>query len=76
MYKRQPVMYVGAAEESGDDLINGRGDAYCGMLNCSYNLNLRKIRAFIPENPVGTADELADLIAEFVPVAKMCIRDR
>lgn len=64
-----PVMYVGAAEESGDDLINGRGDAYCGMLNCSYNLNLRKIRAFIPENPVGTADELADLIAEFVPVA-------
>ena len=63
-----PVMYVGAAEESGDDLINGRGDAYCGMLNCSYNLNLRKIRAFIPENPVGTADELADLIAEFVPV--------
>ena len=57
-----PVMYVGAAEESGDDLINGRGDAYCGMLNCSYNLNLRKIRAFIPEYPVGTADELADLM--------------
>ena len=30
-----PVMYAAAAEESGDDLINGRGDAYCGMLNCS-----------------------------------------
>lgn len=54
-----PVMYVGAAEESGDDLINGRGDAYCGMLNCSYNLNLRKIRAFIPENPAATAAVMA-----------------
>ncbi|MBQ9348259.1 MAG: fucose isomerase, partial [Oscillibacter sp.] len=32
-----PVMYAAAAEESGDDLIDGRGDAYCGMLNCSYN---------------------------------------
>ena len=27
-----PVMYVAAAEGDGD-LINGRGDAYCGMLN-------------------------------------------
>ncbi len=32
-----PVMYVAAAEGDGD-MINGRGDAYCGMLNCSYNL--------------------------------------
>ena len=38
-----PVMYAAAAEETGKDLINGRGDAYCGMLNCSYNLGLRKI---------------------------------
>ena len=32
-----PCMFVAAAEGDGD-LINGRGDAYCGMLNCSYNL--------------------------------------
>ena len=50
-----PVMYAAAAEETGNDLINGRGDAYCGMLNCSYNLGMRKIRAHIPEYPVGTA---------------------
>ena len=31
-----PCMFVAAAEGDGD-LINGRGDAYCGMLNCSYN---------------------------------------
>ena len=36
-----PVMYAAAAEESGDDLIGGRGDAFCGMLNCSYNLGMR-----------------------------------
>lgn len=32
-----PCMFVAAAEGDGD-LIGGRGDAYCGMLNCSYNL--------------------------------------
>ncbi|MDR3242426.1 MAG: fucose isomerase [Clostridiales Family XIII bacterium] len=65
-----PVMYVAAAEESGDDLIGGRGDAYCGMLNCSYNLGLRKLRAVIPEYPVGSAEELADMIAGFIPVSR------
>ncbi len=68
-----PVMFVAAAEETGKDLINGRGDAYCGMLNCSYNLGLRKIRAYIPEYPVGTADDVADMICEFVPVARTLI---
>lgn len=68
-----PVMYVSAAEESGKDLINGRGDAYCGMLNCSYNLGLRKIKAYIPEYPVGTADDIADMINDFQPVARTLI---
>ncbi|WP_196599900.1 L-fucose/L-arabinose isomerase family protein [Pectinatus frisingensis] len=68
-----PVMYVAAAEETGKDLINGRGDAYCGMLNCSYNLGLRKIKAFIPEYPVGTANDIVDMIHEFQPVARALI---
>ncbi len=63
-----PCMFVAAAEGDGD-MIDGRGDAYCGMLNCSYNLGLRKIKGFIPEYPVGTAEEIADMIREFVPVA-------
>jgi len=33
-----PVMFAAAAEESGEDLIGGRGDAYCGLLSASYNL--------------------------------------
>ena len=68
-----PVMYAAAAEESADDLINGRGDAYCGMLNCSYNLGLRKLKAVIPEYPVGTADDVADMIVDFVPVSRAII---
>ena len=64
-----PCMFVAAAEGDGD-LINGRGDAYCGMLNCSYNLGMRRIRAHIPAYPVGTADEIAGMIRDFVPVAR------
>ena len=65
-----PAMFVAAAEESGDSLMDGRGDAYCGMLNASYNLKLRNIKAYIPEYPVGTAEECADMINEFVPIAR------
>ena len=65
-----PVMFAAAAEEFGDNLIDGRGDAYCGMLNASYNLGLRNIKAYIPDYPVGTPDEVADMIKEFIPVAR------
>ena len=64
-----PCMFVAAAEGDGD-LINGRGDAYCGMLNCSYNLGMRHLKGYIPEYPVGTAAELADKMADFVPIAR------
>lgn len=69
-YFNGPVMFLAAAEETGSDLIDGRGDAYCGMLNASYNLKLRNIKAYIPEYPVGTAEECADMIAEFIPIAR------
>lgn len=65
-----PVMFCAAAEESQNDLKGGRGDAYCGMLNASYNLKLRNTKAYIPEYPVGTAEECADMIKEFVPIAR------
>ena len=64
-----PCMFVAAAEGDGD-LIDGRGDAYCGMLNCSYNLGMRKIKAYIPEYPVGTAEDIAAMIKDFIPVAR------
>jgi L-fucose isomerase-like protein len=68
-----PVMFAAAAEETGENLIDGRGDAYCGMLNASYNLGLRKLRAHIPEYPVGTPGEVAGMIADFIPVARIIL---
>ena len=68
-----PVMFIAAAEESQGDLMDGRGDAYCGMLNASYNLKLRNVKAYIPEYPVGTAEECADMINEFLPIARAIV---
>ncbi|MCR4654847.1 MAG: L-fucose/L-arabinose isomerase family protein [Lachnospiraceae bacterium] len=69
-----PKMFVAAAEEDYNSVTAaGRGDAYCGMLNASYNLKLRNVGAYIPEYPVGDAEDLADMIHEFIPVAKAVI---
>lgn len=65
-----PVMYVAAAEDGSDKLLDDRGDAYCGMLNASYNLSLRNIKAYIPEYPVGTPKEVAGMIVDFLPIAR------
>ena len=64
-----PAMCIAAAEGDGD-LIDGRGDAYCGMLNCSYNLGMRKLSAYIPEYPVGDAADCVKMIKDFIPVAR------
>jgi len=66
-----PVMIVAAAEETGKDLYNGRGDAYCGLLSASYNLGLRSLRVYIPGYPVGTPDEIAGMIEDFIPIARV-----
>ena len=65
-----PVMFCAAAEENIATLADSRGDAYCGMLNASYNLKLRGVKAYIPEYPVGDAQECADMIHDFLPVAR------
>ncbi|MGN0354873.1 MAG: L-fucose/L-arabinose isomerase family protein [Muricoprocola sp.] len=66
-----PKMIIAAEEESQNDLIGGRGDAYCGMLNASYNLKLRNVTGYyIPEYPVGDAEDCADMIHDFLPIAK------
>lgn len=68
------VMFVAAAEDDcGNELADNRGDAYCGMLNASYNLKLRGVKAYIPEYPVGTAAEVADMIHEFIPIARAVV---
>lgn len=68
-----PSMMVAAAEEHADNLIAGRGDAFCGMLNASYNLKLRNLKAYIPAYPVGTPEQVAEMIRDFKPVARAVI---
>ncbi len=68
-----PVMFCAAAEETQNNLIGGRGDAYCGMLNASYNLALRNVKAWIPDYPVGDAEDCADMIHEFLPIARAAL---
>lgn len=66
-----PVMFCAAAEENIGVLSSDRGDAYCGMLNASYNLKLRNVKAYIPETPVGDAEECAEMIYGFLPIARV-----
>lgn len=66
-----PVMLAAAAEDTGRDLINGRGDAYCGLLSASYNAGLRRLRPYIPEYPVGDPKDMATMLSEFIPVARI-----
>lgn len=68
-----PVMFCAAAEESSDRLVGDRGDAFCGMLNASYNLKLRNVQSYIPEYPVGDAEDCADMLHEFLPVARALV---
>ncbi len=65
-----PVMVCAAGEETGKDLFNGRGDAYCGFLSLCYNLGLRNVRVYIPHYPVGIPSEIVDMIKEFIPIAR------
>lgn len=68
-----PKMFIAAAEEDVSVLSDNRGDAFCGMLNASYNLKLRNVKAYIPEYPVGDANECAEMIHEFLPVARALV---
>jgi len=68
-----PVMACAAAEESTASLECDRGDAYCGLLNASYNFNLRSLNVHIPAAPVGLPDQLASEIAHFETVARILL---
>ena len=68
-----PLMAVAAAEEDKAVLANDRGDALCGLLNCSYNLRMRNLRAYIPQAPVRDAKGVADEAAFFARAARVAV---
>lgn len=68
-----PVMYAGIAEDEEARMYDSRRDSYCGMLNCSYNLGIRGVRAYIPRNPVGTCEEIAEKVQKFLGFARAIV---
>jgi L-fucose isomerase-like protein len=68
-----PVMLCAAAEETTAGLKDDRGDAYCGMLNASISMDLRRVHPYIPEYPVGTKEEIAAMAEDFLPIARTLI---
>ena len=68
-----PIGLIAAAEEKGDGLMGSRGDAYCGVLNASYNFALRNIPVHIPDVPVKLPHELVSDIKHFINVARVII---
>ncbi len=69
----KPFMLCGAAEENRKSLINGRGDAFCGMLNACLNAGLRGVRPYVPAVPVGLPADIAAEIAHFKEIARVVI---
>ncbi|MDD4869874.1 MAG: fucose isomerase [Kiritimatiellae bacterium] len=69
----KPFMLCAASEESKDTLVDGRGDAYCGMLNAALNCGLRNLHPYIPDVPVGMPGQVAQMIASFVGVARVVV---
>jgi len=67
------VMLVAAAEDSSNDLFDGRGDALCGLLSAMLAMSNREFtnRIHLPENPVILPPEAADEIGHFVKVMKV-----
>jgi L-fucose isomerase-like protein len=69
----KPFMLCAAAEESVKSLVDGRGDAYCGMLNASINCGLRNLHPHLPAMPVGLPPAIAQMIAHFVDIARVVV---
>ncbi len=68
-----PVMLIAAAEDSGKDLIQGRGHAYCGLLSASYNFGLRRLNPYIPEYPIVDAEDWVKLIEDFTIISRIVL---
>ncbi|NLF21783.1 MAG: fucose isomerase [Lentisphaerae bacterium] len=68
-----PRMACAAAEENRAVLATDRGDALCGLLNCSYNIGLRRLPVHVPQAPVGLPREIARMIADFAAVARVVV---
>lgn len=68
-----PVMLFAAAEEGQEPFVRQRTDGMSGFSNACYALKLRGTNVYIPPKPVGTQDECAEMLHEFIPIARTSI---
>lgn len=68
-----PVMLCAAAEEGAEPFVRQRSDGMSGFINACYALKLRKTNVYIPPAPVGTLQQCAAMIHEFIPIARTII---
>ena len=68
-----PKMFIAAAEEGQEPFLRNRTDAMSGFINACYALKLRDTQVYIPSNPVGTLAECAQMIHQFMPIARTLI---
>ena len=72
-----PVMFMAAAEEGKEPYIRDRKDALSGFINACYALKLRSTKVYVPSRPVGTYEECAEMLHEFISIARtlLAVRD-
>ena len=68
-----PVMMIAAAEEGEEPFLKNRKDGLSGFLNACYAVGLRNTDVYIPPYPVGTIDQCAEMINEFISIARTLI---
>lgn len=72
-----PVMFIAASEEGAEPYVRDRKDALSGFINSCYALKLRKTNVFVPIHPCGTYAQCAQMLHDFVPIARtlLAVRD-
>ncbi len=68
-----PVMLIAAAEEGSEPFTRERKDSLSGFFNACYALKLRKTGVFIPNHPCGTFLQCAEMIHNFIAIARTLI---
>ena len=68
-----PIMMIAAAEEGEEPFLRERKDALSGFINACYAVSLRNTKVYIPSSPVGSFEKCADMISDFVDIAKSLI---
>lgn len=71
-----PIMLIAAAEEGEEPYIRDRRDALSGFINACYALKLRNTNVYIPSHPCGTYLQCADMIDDFISIARAVIAVR